>query len=176
MNSILIAYLISTVIPAQVTIHNYSSVNNDDLTKTYALAKQIFIDVTGCDAPITAELTIKDVPFVDLNKSQAMFVSGGISVVIGLYISENESIEIAAEHPDKEFVLFHELAHFFFSNSVRCQMFANSSKIQHAYIATFEDIFIGSTKRSRLKLNNTDWIIEALKKNGINLESRESIK
>lgn len=176
MNSILIAYLVSSVAPAQITIHNYSSVSNNNLTRTYALAKQIFIDVTGCDAPVMAELTIRDVPFVELNRDQAMFVDGGISVVMGLYILEDKSIEISAEHPDKEFVLFHELAHFFFSHSVRCRVFASSSKVQHAYIATFENMFVDSTKRSRSKLNDTDWIIEVLKKNGINLESKKGIK
>jgi hypothetical protein len=175
MNSILISFIVAAV-PTQVTIHNYSSISNADLTKTYAIAKQVFIDVTGCDSPVAAELTIKEVPFAELNKDQAIFIDGGISVVIGLYISSDKTIEIAAEHPDKEYVLFHELAHFLFSNSIRCSVFSDNSKVQHAYIATFENMFIEMTGRSRTKLSNTEWITDALRKNGIDIGSVENIK
>lgn len=144
--------------------HKHSTIKENDINYAYGAAQLLFEKYVDCKAPPSnTPLVVKDADLAQLNFMRSVFQADGIYLIQGDYEPKTNTVRVAIEHPDRQFVLFHELLHFMFMESPNCNKY-HDPHIQHTIIHYFEDIFIRVTKRDRKVLEDGKWAMEALKK------------
>lgn len=160
----LIVVLLSGCATVPVNIRNYSGLKQENISLTYLQAQKIFVNTTKCTPPKNKNIGVQDSNIIALNTGRNVFIPGGISFIIGLYAPETETIFLAAEHPDRTRVLFHEFLHFMFEQSPDCKWAAEKLEVQHSVIGLMEKEYFRDTRR--MKHVGDDWLVDALQAYG----------
>lgn len=158
-------FVVLAICNACATVHIKQSARFDPGTveQIYDLAQESFTKHLPCSLPRDVELIIKDATLVELNRGHNIFGADGLYIRQGLYEPAINTISLAAERPDRRFVLFHELLHFFITESIDCGKFRDV-KEQHKYIAVMENDYFAATNRTREQEEDYHWILESVKK------------
>jgi hypothetical protein len=127
----------------------------------------MFEHKVGCTAPKIGTLIVRDSKIDEMHKGHNVWSSsnGEVGIAIGLYESDKHVIHVEKGHPDKPRVLFHEILHFMFIESMDCDGLAKNDEVQHAIIRYLTDDYIKRTKRMRDV--GDEWLYKELEEYGL---------
>jgi hypothetical protein len=140
---------------------NQTQVKPAVIDQAYNLAVDLFVRHVPCSLP-QVQVRVREVPLVALNWNNNVFCSDGLCVHQGLYEPVKHTIKVAAEKPDKRFVLFHEFLHYLIMESPNCQTYQDVG-LQHKLIYDMENDYFATTGTTRKQEDDYRWIMDYVK-------------